>query len=647
MYIWQACFYWKESGNYRHLLILGRSWDQFSQLLLYLSSLNSPREKWLFYVHNLSFEFQFLAGVYEFKADDVFCMDKRKVVRANLGANIEFRCSYILTNLSLAKFTESMGVKHQKLKGERFDYSYIRTPSEALKRYQLNYCICDVLGLCEAIAEKLRRNNDSLYSIVLTATGYVRRDVKQTLRAIRYSKRKAWNTCGDIAEDLLLYGALKEAFRGGNTHTSRIFADSVSRNVASVDRSSSYPDVLVNRPFPKNRLSHIGELSYERVKDLITKHNMALLMRVGFKNLRLREDVDYISMPYMAVAKVSHCSKPVKDNGRILSTEKDSWTDCTITDLDLRLIADQYDFDEFICVDSWGSVYGLLPDCLRELIISYYKGKNEWKGVDPVLYQNSKEKLNSIYGMMVTDVLKESTVFEDGEYVEKELKTKEERLASFNAKGFVPYQWGVWCTAWARYELASGAKIIERYYKDDIDHLLYMDTDSLKFKIDSMEDLKMFDEYNKARIEASTKSGAFANDPKGNTHYMGVFEFEGMYDMFKSLGAKKYCVVKDGHLELTLSGVPKAKGARQLEKNGGLLAFSKGFIFTDCGVDLKYNDEVDMWVNIKGEKIHITRNIFMFPATYELNLEEDYERAIKIAKNLLTSGYDCNTLDLG
>ena len=122
------------------------------------------------YVHNLSYEFQFLKGIYSFFPDDVFAVASRKVVKADMWGCFEFRCSYKLTNMSLKQFTSKMMVKHQKLSGEEFDYGVKRYPWTELTDEELEYCINDVWGLVEAVNALMARDEDTLQTIPLTST---------------------------------------------------------------------------------------------------------------------------------------------------------------------------------------------------------------------------------------------------------------------------------------------------------------------------------------------------------------------------------------------------------------------------------------------------------------------------------------------
>ena len=176
MYIWQ----WQFGEDYT---VIGRTWEEF-QDLQYRVKQCLPADRWLVvYVHNLSYEFQFLKGIYSFQSCDVFALNSRKILKCDMHGVFEFRCSYRLTNMNLSDFTKKMKVTHQKLSGEEFDYSQKRYPWTELTDRELEYCTNDVLGLVEAINALMARDGDNLQTIPLTSTGYVRRNAKRAMRS--------------------------------------------------------------------------------------------------------------------------------------------------------------------------------------------------------------------------------------------------------------------------------------------------------------------------------------------------------------------------------------------------------------------------------------------------------------------------------
>ena len=629
MYVWQF-------GIGTDLVVVGRTWTQFKYLLHKIKTGLKENEKQMIFVHNLSYEFQFLAGIFPFAPEDVFCMDSRKVARACLGHHFEFRCSYILTNMSLAELTLKMDVEHKKLSGEKFDYSIQRFPWTELDEYEMNYSINDVIGLNEALYKFIGIENDSLYTLPLTSTGFVRRDVKKKVRMLSHQYMVG------IQPSLDLYKMLREAFRGGDTHANRYYIDSIVFDVKSADRSSSYPDVICNREFPGTKWSHVGFQDLPRIMSKI-EHHYALLMRVVIRgNIRLRDP--YWGFPYIPISKckgIKH-SQCTMDNGRILEC-KDAPIEMVITDIDLKIILFQYDFDEILFVDVWMSRYKKLPLILRQTVARYYINKTELKDVEGQenFYMKQKARLNSIYGMMVQNILRPNLLFEQGsldpdgnlqEWRIDESKSEEEILSKYSAQGFLPYFWGVWVTAWARYELQEGLKLV------DPKNAIYVDTDSIKY-IGDVD----FTDYNAERIAASTHNKAFATDPKGVTHYMGVYEQEDTSLKFITQGAKKYCSLLPAdkkhpkpYIKLTCAGVGKKIGAQELEEAGGIDHFRDDFTFYKAGgIKPTYNDQVDKYVMIEGHRVHITRNVYFEDDVYTLGKTKDYAELVKKCKFLL------------
>ena len=601
MYIWQ----WQIGFD---VTVIGRTWAEFVEFAKLLTSGLQEDEYIVVYVHNLSYEFQFLRGIYPFTEDEVFCLDRRKILKCTMFNHLELRCSYLHSNMSLDTYTRKMGAYHGKITGE-FDYNKVRWPYTKLTDRELLYCVNDVRGLVEALNIEMQHDGDNLYTIPLTSTGYVRRDTK---RAIREERRQL---ASRIVPDYNVYKLLREAFRGGNTHANRYYANKTIPCVKSYDRSSSYPDVLCNCQYPITEFLPESDADLDRVGNLIEIRGKALLFRIAMYNVELNNP--FWGCPYLAKDKCRNVAKAVIDNGRILSAE---YLETTVTDVDFRIIMEEYKADSIIPFDVYSARYGYLPRSIINTNITYYRAKTELKNVpgQELLYMKSKNKLNSIYGMMAMNPVRDNIVFRDNDFVQDQSTTKEERLNDANKKAFLAYQWGVWCTAWARYRLEDGIKLAG-------DGFIYCDTDSVKFIGDAD-----FKQYNKNRTADSKASGAFAKDPKGKTHYMGVYEYEGQYDQFRTMGAKKYCYVVDGKLHATIAGVSKKDGGAELEKAGGIEAFKEGFVFHDAGgTESVYNDDPDMMYTMpNGEQIAITSNVVIRDSTYTLGLSAEYERLL-------------------
>ena len=205
-------------------------------------------------------------------------------------------------------------------------------------------------------------------------------------------------------------------------------------------------------------------------------------------------------------------------------------------------------------------------------------------------------------------------------------------LMRYNKKAFLVYQWGVWVTAWARWEL----QLMIDNAGDGVhteSAFVYTDTDSVKFIGDIT---KKLDQYNNRQIAQSISTNAYAIDSKGNTHYMGVYEVEKTYERFITWGAKRYAFDLDGETYVTTAGVVKRKGTennvggKELKSRGGLEAYKPGFTFRESGgVEAVYNDNIDMWIHVDNHDLHITDNVSLRPSEYTLGITGEYEFLLK------------------
>ena len=646
MYVWQVAI---DSD-----VIMGRSWDAFFAFLGHVDEMcaalqesnNLDTKPYLvMFVHNLAYEFQFLAGLYPFQPDEVFLREARKPIYARMLGCIEFRCSYMHSNMSLSKFTEIMKCEHRKLDGDTFDYDVVRYPWSELTDYETQYCINDVLGLVEAIKTEMKRDGDTLHTLPLTSTGYVRRDAKAALWPIRWKIES-------ILPNQREYALLRAAFRGGDTHANRYKVGKILENVESYDETSAYPAQQRTRNFPITPFRWLSgeDLQMSNIIDYI-RHGRAVVGRYVFSGLRLRNEREPV--PYLSLSK-TQSSAFVVDNGRLLSADLCT---TTLTEIDLAIVMRQYSADKIACEEAMIARKGPLPKQYLDVIDKYYQDKTMLKnGPDgetedeaderQYQYMKSKNKLNGIYGMSAQDPIRESIQFIDGDY-QAVHKTDEEKRQALE-KAYFPYQWGVYTTAWARYALHEAIQIAG-------DNIVYNDTDSVK--TDAPIDLT---ELNARLVDRAKRCGAFAHDRNGKVYYMGVFDKEDGYDRFITQGAKRYAYERDGKLGVTVSGVSTKKvksagltlGALELKEAGGLSAFKPGRYAQDeagrykkdekgrrlreggmvwtlaAGSISVYNDSADFWIKVDGHVLHITRNVALVPNSYTMSHSEDYERLL-------------------
>ena len=592
MYHWQFCINTE--------VVFGHTWEEFKQLIKTASrALNLfKNNRLVIYCHNLAFEFQHFRRFVNVIGG--FYKEKYKPLSVVLDCGIEFRDSLALTNMSLDKFLQQENAIYQKNDGEKYDYMKLRTPSTPMNEVEESYCYCDVRGLCEGIKSLMQEYD--LAKIPLTSTGYVRREARINMR----KNKKNREIFKQIALDLPLYNLMRDAFRGGDTHANLLYVNQVIEDVKSRDIQSSYPTSMVTRQFPMGRFEKIDDNTFENY-DLT---GYAYILRIRMTEVRY---IGNCGNPYIPESKCkSITAGRVIDNGRILYTKG---LEMAVTDIDLKIILHDYDFEDIYYSDIYISRYGYLPKEYTDTVIDYYMKKTSLKGIDEYYYMKSKNKLNALYGMMVTNIVQDITIYENGGYIEVESKP-EELLEKYYKRrnSFLSYQWGIWVTAHSRYMLRQALWAVGS-------DVVYCDTDSVKY-IGDHDDV--FNDLNAKALKIAKERGAYAIDSKGNTQYMGIWDDDGHYDRFKTLGAKKYCIDNDGDVKTTIAGVSKVRGRRFFSKLG-IEEFKIGTEIKDAGhLVAYYNDDEIHDITIEGDTFTTASNIALLEGGYKIGVSNEY-----------------------
>lgn len=602
MYHWQFCI--------NDEVCFGRTWQEFRTLLDNLITrmdLDNKR-RLVIWCHQLRFEFQHFKRFV--KVIDGFYKEGNLPLKVVIDGGIEFRDSYILSNMKLEKFCENeRDVLHYKLSGDDYDYDKIRTPETILTEYEKSYCYNDVRGLVECVKSKMRE--DTLAGMPMTSTGYVRRDARNAVK--KNPKNRAIFTASALDADM--YQRCRQAFRGGNTHANVRMANQLLTDVSSYDIQSSYPACMMINRFPISPFFKIKTSTFFNCDT----SEYALMIQARFTNLRYKGKC---GIPYIPLAKcVAITSDRVNDNGRVLYA---GIAEMIITDIDLDIIKREYIFDDFYVNEVYAARYGMLSDEYKSVIMDYFTQKTALKHVTGKEYEynRAKNKLNALYGMMVQRIDHESVSY-DGHDFTSETKPLEEQIAKYykSYNSFLSYQHGVWVTCHARARLQTMLEIVGK-------DVCYCDTDSIKCMGDHKAD---FDRMNEKLIKEAQKAGAYAADADGVTQYMGIWDDEGVYDQFKTLGAKSYVYKKGDEIVSTISGVDKKAGAAFFSMYG-LDAFKDGTVIKDSGhLTAFYNDDDIHEIEIDGVKIETASNVAIVNNTYTIGQTDEYLNLIEKA----------------
>ena len=613
------CYIWQFSFNDK--VYYGRELRDFEKVLKDL-----PTDVAIvIWVHNLSYEFHFLNNFLKWKT--VFARTPHKPMKCIPidYPNIEFRCSYMLTRLSLDSWGKQIGFL--KDTGD-LDYEVIRTPYTELTDKEMKYCEDDCLVVFHGI-EVYRKRYGNIRDIPLTQTGTVRRVVKDKLTAsknyLKFIKKL-------IPVDVEEYQRLMDVFAGGYTHANRSYSgNAVFGYIEHYDFASSYPSVMVCEKYPSR------PWIYNPRKTLPTDEEMeenAYILKLKFT------DIECTTLNTYLQGSKTYSKNVRYDNGRVVKADE---IEVMITEQDWLTVRQIYKWKKVEVLEKYESRKEYLPKAFIEYVLELYHNKTTLKDVDGMedLYMQSKQYINSLFGMCVTAIVQPDVKFNGRDWsIEKldevSILKRFDKLRSWRPRErryFLSYSWGCWITAYARRNL----------WKCIIDcdtNCLYCDTDSI-FVLGKHDFSWYNEEINRKMKTACDELGidfskTRPKTPKGKEKPLGIFAPEEPCSQFVTLGAKRYCErrISDGKLHLTVSGINKE--AVEL-LNDDITKFDDGFDFdkdADCVdkrlltyiVDMPDVTYPDGYVSTYREGINMRRT------GYLLTLSDEYRDFLRMCE---------------
>lgn len=627
----------------------GREFYDFEQMLKLISD---PLYCKVIWIQNAAYEFGFLPDILnKYTIEEMVARDKRKPIQFYVKElNILFRCSYMLTNMSLENAAKEY-TSVEKKTGD-LNYNLLRSPLTNLSKAELDYCEYDIICLREIILHYINTYG-GVAKIPLTSTSTVRHAIKQVVD-YGYIKHQQ-----DLVPPVEMYLRFWWAFAGGYTHANILNASRIIKGIIySKDIASSYPTVMVTEKFPSQPFRKARPQEFLEGKK---RDSFAYLLRVRFTGVESMYYNHYLQYEKVKVNVVN----PVTDNGRIVSCDScEYW----LTDVDYDIMMINYHFEKIEILECYKSFKRYLDIRIIKFILDLYQKKTTLKGFtsdDPAeverieqIYRAAKALLNGIYGMSVTSILHQAE-YENHDWTmphaldpdrkENQGLTYAQMFNNFcieklndSKKSFSTlfyYPVGVWVTAYARRNL-----VMRIFSSHDFDRdMIYCDTDSLKYTGDYDY---IFEEYNKEVYNKYCKivrefptelkiSDFMPKDRKGKAHPIGYFEDDGEYTEFITHGAKKYCYrsAEDGELHITVSGVSK-KGVSAL--NNDIRNFKKDFKWGYSESGKLTHDYVEEQSDVTFKDIdgniytsHQRHAVILYPATYTLGITGFYEMLIE------------------
>lgn len=557
------------------------------------------------YIHNASYDLSYLAPYIQQYLPG---KDKRfgiydganKIITYNQGP-LEFKCTYLLSGVSLAKWSKDMSIEHPKKIG-LYDYEKILYQDSELSEDEQEYDRLDVIAMEECFQKQLKFHNDTITTIPLTSTGYSRRLLRNNCDNSAYRQEYFLDNRIDL-HTLLMD---KHSYAGGYTHNNRHLKSKVITGlIGHRDFRSHYPtqircgllpwgktDLYYNVKEHEEYKSFHGH--YINITDILKlSPEYSTISKIRFFDMYLKDPE--ISMPFMQESKIwnSHrcvidkegneivtekAARLMCDNGRVLALVRNEdecgYFDTYLDNYTLQIIQEQYNV-RYIVLEVLRTKNKPCPKEVAEVIDKLFADKSNLKIIHQRCVKEygefdertleaaanllqSKKLLNAIYGVFAYYPLRYDMDF-DTEHINDEGKlepffrisgkTDNELLDDYYSKfqSFIHYPIGCLTAARARFELYQFQKAI------GFNKVLYCDTDSIYY---------IKDEETEKRIEAlnaeNHKTAPYITNIDGKDIYYDVFEEEEDLIAFKGLHSKCYgYVTKRNELKAVIAGVPE------------------------------------------------------------------------------------------
>ena len=418
--------------------------------------------------------------------------------------------------------------------------------------------------------------------------------------------------------DKRIYDFYQWLYRGGYaksnarwTSEDSYLIDGLREPVEGRDYTSSYPFVQIVCNFPmssfteyKTTISEMQQLHLTYGNDDFEK----------WRHIFIVELYDVEAIDDMALESASKCTyhKAIIDNGRIRAAKR--LTAC-LTDCDWHLYNLYYKYDaaKSRVLRAWRAKAAPLPDYYIIPICKAGVGKAKYKHVEgkEVEYLLAKGKFNTAYGLACKQPVyinygydnkllptgysctegntykffghKEQIkhIVEGNDEVVEQLPhevTNEIDFAKAMSSSILSPYWGIWTSAFARYNLLTICKQISDNSYAYTSDVIYCDTDSVYYR-EPDKHRCIFERWNKwvskrvadrlhGKYPELLSLGSFDDVAADDSHGQAT-----QYCRFKTLGSKRYIKSwhdKSGklHTKVTIAGLPKGIFEQYCKRTG-------------------------------------------------------------------------------
>ena len=360
---------------------------------------------------------------------------------------------------------------------------------------------------------------------------------------------------------------LEKAFQGGFVGYNSEYVNDVVYNVYCADFVSSYITWMLAGKYPMSFNSRYKNPSISDVNKLLSDESLGFICEIKFTNIKsispcrcikCSELVDENDESFGVRSIVYENNSEFTDDGGLISAK---CIDLITTSVDYSYYSKFYKWDsvEFIYVEVYNMDY--LPIEYLSVVKDLFYKKSINKGnPDTFVASVAKKKVNISYGLMVTGFWRTTYSVNNNEFVKNktDLSGIIDDYNNFKGRFYnrvSAYQWGIFCTAYARRALFS---IISKLGDD----WLYSDTDSVYFRYNNVH-IDMINRYNdmikkllvNSPVIKSYSDFIVKSKYCDKVYSLGSMDLDDNYIKFKYLKPKTYLGKSvDGHYKLVLSG---------------------------------------------------------------------------------------------
>ena len=482
------------------------------------------------------------------------------------------------------------------------------------------------------------------------------------------------------------YDMYRWLFRGGYTKSNARYTTYNSMNadgvvdVLGVDYTSSYPFVqtICNYPMSEFWEVKMTEKDMKKLKLHYGADDFEKWRYIFIIELRNVKSIDDFALESLHKAKVEGAK--IIDNGRIRYAQK--MTVC-LTDCDYALYKMYYKWDDLKVIRAWKAEAAPLPDYFLHTIWTNGVKKQTLKCVKgmEVEYMLAKGKFNSGYGLcckqpVFSEYKLHNEVTATGYHTIETVNHKYFGTSEIFEHSYSKYQgeaktaaegeckeidfsdsvrssilspfWGIWVSAFARYNLLSCMKKVSDESEWKSNDVVYCDTDSM-YMLNGPQHQHIIDDWNgwaAQRVAERLPEGYEPLRKLGQIDNIALDESGGVsetFDRFKTLGAKRYVkqyvsLKKHNHIKtlynkqsVTVAGLPKGTLENYCKKHK-LNIFDEFRDELDFSIEgapdlvklaSTYHDEV-VKIMVNGELMEEYSSCTLYPSTFKISLDKLY-----------------------